>query len=286
MGYILCQAQGGINDIACQIWLCTDYEHNREIILTHWSYFGSDLFDIFDFKNYPVSVHPVAHLKSISYDAVEPPEEDYVKLFADKLDNISDISKRVKDFGVVFNKSREYPDSTLLLHDSCGGGSESVNFFINVDFTQKFKAFFKEKSASFPADYNALHIRHTDMKVDAETLLNHIHLLGTDPLFIGTDDVVLKTRILQKFKHAFSSDPQNNEGSNLHYKPNKEILESALVDLFVMVFSKNTIRNFYDEANVEVISGFCRLIDSLKEFKNDIFFKLNGVGLSSFAELF
>jgi hypothetical protein len=281
MGYILCQAQGGINDIACQIWLCTDYaiKHNKQIILTHWSYFGSDLFDVFDFTNYPVKVYPITHIKTITYDALEPAGlEEYVKLLFDKNNNFGPIASLIKDNGNVFDKTRTYPDSTLLLHDSCGGGTDSVKFFKNIGFAEKFKMFFKEKTAGFPLEYNALHIRYTDMKVDADALIKNIHSLGSDPLFIGTDSLALKTKILSEFEHTFSSQSITNRvNHNLHYMTNKEILEVALVDMFIMVFSKNKIEDFYREAQVDNTSGFCQLIDSLKDVKNDIRFKLNAL---------
>jgi hypothetical protein len=56
---------------------------------------------------------------------------------------------------------------------------------------------------------------------------------------------------------------------------NKEILENALVDLFVMVFSKNKIEDFYKKTEVNITSGFCKLIDALKDMKNDIRIKLD-----------
>jgi hypothetical protein len=282
-GYILCHAQGGINDIACQVWYCTDYanKHNREIILTNWSYFGSDLFDVFDFSNYPVKIHPIDHLNNITYDNVEPPEcEDYVKLFLDKKKNLSiidslfyrnpeDIHKR------IFIKTCSYSDSTLLLHESFGGGLWSMHFFENVGFTEKFQTFFKEKTANFPMEYNSIHIRHTDMKVDSDILVKNIHLFDDSPLFIGTDDPILKKSILDKFENAFSTEFKDMPTINLHYLKNKEILENALVDLFVMVFSKNKIEDFYKKTEVNITSGFCKLIDALKDMKNDIRIKLD-----------
>jgi hypothetical protein len=274
-GYILCRAQGGLNDLTCQIWKCTEYaiKHNRAIILTHWSYFGSDLFDVFDFSNYPVKVYPIDHLKSITYKSVEPAgEEDYIALFMDKPNNIDRISVLHSNERRVFDRTRAYDDSTLLLHDSCGGGIDSVQFFKHIEFTERMKEFFKAATVTFPQQYNALHIRHTDMKVDSVTLLKKLDSLPR-PLFIGTDDPQLKEAILttdpETFSTRFETTPTEYT-HNLHYQSEKETLEWAVVDLLVMVFAANTMKDYYEAAQVDIPSGFCRLIDALKPYKSDL----------------
>jgi len=272
-GYILCQAHGGLNDIACQIWTCTMYamKHNRGIILTHWSYFRSDLFEIFDFSDYPIPVYPLDKFKSITYDAVEPEvSKDYLNCFLDKPNNIKNIADYVFCIPVTtFNKEKEYPYTTLLFHDSCGGGSHSIQFFKHVKFTPYMIQFYKEKTLDYPLEYNALHIRNTDIKTDVQPLLQTIN--NKIPLFIGTDDTSLKEYILKTYPNTFSSSFNTNNTGNLHYRNEKYILEWAIVDLISMVFSQNTIKSTYNIAKVPITSGFTHLIDLLKTIKSKIY---------------
>jgi hypothetical protein len=278
--YILCQAQGGINDIMCQIWVCTEYalKYKREIILTHWSYFGASLFDVFDFKDYPVKVHPINTLNYINYTSVEPSDcEKYVELFKDKYKNWGKIAKNITNSTRIFDKSKSYPSTTLLLHDSCGGGKNSILFLEHIQFTQEFKSFFKDKTQTYPPRYNAIHIRNTDIKTNVPKLLNIIEKFTEIPCFIGTDDILLKKYILENYKNTFSCshDKITNIGDhNLHYMKDKYILELALVDLFTMVFSENTITQVYTLAEEPIISGFSILIDSLKISKELYYSKL------------
>lgn len=277
-GYILCQAQGGLNDIACQIWVCTEYaiKYQREIILTHWSYFSSDLFDVFDFTDYPVKVHPITLLKDISYISVEPSDcNEYVELFKDKHGNFDKIYNLHTNDTRRFDKNRSYGATTLLLHDSCGGGSESVNFIQHVQFTKRFKEFFREKTRSYPPVYNAIHIRNTDIKTNVAAILNVINVFIKIPCFIGTDDLGLKHEILDIIPNTFSSsfDPIAIE-TNLHYTRSKDVLEWALIDLFTMVFSYNTISEVYLLAGEKITSGYSRLIDALKTSKDTLRGKL------------
>jgi hypothetical protein len=277
-GYVLCQAHGGINDMTCQIWICTDYaiKHNRDIILTHWSYFGCNLFDIFDFSNYPVKVYQFDHLRKINYDAVEPAScTELASLLSDMPNNFEKIHHIVANKPHVFYLEKSYDKSTLLVRSSWGGGFDSVNFFRNIEFTSRFKNFFREKTSTFPKKYNALHIRHTDIKVDSDVLIKNLDEFNSIPMFIGTDDMLLKQKVLEKFGNAFSSTFNLIPENNLHYLPNKDILEWALVDLFVMVLSENRIEDIYKKTGINMISGFSKLIDALKPYKNDMRSKIN-----------
>lgn len=271
-GYILCQAHGGLNDITCQIWHCTVYalKHDKSIILTHWAYFGSDLFEIFDFSNYPVPVFSLDKLRSITYDAVEPSvSEEYVKCFLNKTANINEMQKFMSPTTSlnVFDKTKTYPETTLLFHDSCGGGLESIEFFKHIQFTIYMYRFFRDQAKNFPKLYNALHIRNTDIKTDVYPLLETINTTKL-PLFIGTDDLSLKKYILTTYRSTFATSFEAKKDIvNLHYADTKYVLEWALVDLLMMVFSENTIKSSYDKAGLIIHSGFTRLIDGLKTIK-------------------
>jgi hypothetical protein len=37
-----------------------------------------------------------------------------------------------------------------------------------------------------------------------------------------------------------------------------------------MVFAANTMKDYYEAAEVDMPSGFCRLIDALKPYKSDL----------------
>jgi hypothetical protein len=246
-------------------------KHNRSIILTHWSYFKSDLFDIFDFSNYPVPVYPLKKFKSITYDAVEPEvSKDYLNCFLDKPNNMRNIADNLNLIPTtVFNKEREYPETTLLFHDSAGGGDDSLEFFKHIKFTPFMARFYGEKTLNYPSEYNALHIRNTDIKTNVEPLLQTISN-NELPLFIGTDDISLKEHILKTYTNTFSSSFETKNDDNLHYVPDEYILEWAIVDLLSMVFSQNTIKSTYARAEVPIYSGFTRLIDLLKTIKSKI----------------
>jgi len=268
-GYILCQAQGGLNDIACQIWHCSQYaiQHQRSIILTKSAYFQTDLFDIFDFSDYPVPVYSLDKLKSITYDAVEPScLEGYVQLFLNKEANMKEISKYMALGYYRFDKAVTFSPTTLLFHDSCGGGSESIQFFKHIKFTPYMINFFREKTKSFPSEYNALHIRNTDIKTNVYPLLQNINT-NQLPLFIGTDDTSLKSYLLKTYCKTFSTAFKTNNTHNLHYVDEPHILEWAIVDLLSLVFSKNTMLSAYNQAGLTIESGYTRLIDGLKSNK-------------------
>jgi hypothetical protein len=268
-GYILCQAQGGLNDIACQIWHCTAYaiQHKRSIILTKSAYFQTNIFDIFDFSAYPVPVYPLEKLKSIAYDDVAPPYcEEYVKCFLDKDANQAEISKHMQKGGYRFDKSVFFSEKTLLLHDTCGGGSESLNFFRHIKFTPHMIKFFKDNTKGFPTEYNALHIRNTDIKTNVFALLQNINTSKL-PLFIATDDTHLKSYISKTYCKTFSTSFETDNGHNLHYVDAKFNLEWAIVDLLCLVFSQNTMLSIYEEAGVPIQSGYTYLIDGLKPLK-------------------
>jgi hypothetical protein len=179
------------------------------------------------------------------------------------------IGKLVTHDTRVFDKNTTYDDDELLLHDSCGGGLESVEFFKHIDFTTKMRAFFRGATENHPIHYNAIHIRHTDMKVDSVALMAKLEPTQ-HPLFIGTDDTLLKKRILATVANTFSTDFATMPTDTLHYLPDKGTLEWAMVDLLIMIFAENTMKMYYDHAGIDIISGFCRLIDALKPYKTDL----------------
>jgi len=245
-------------------------QHQRSIILTKSAYFKTDLFDLFDFSDYPVPVYPLYKLKSITYDNVEPAYcEEYVKCFLDKDANMKEISEYMSKGTYRFDKAVYYSPSTLLFHDSCGGGSESIQFFKSVKFTPYMKKFFNDNTKNFPSEYNAIHIRNTDIKTDIFPLLQTINT-NQLPLFIGTDDTSLKTYILRTYAKTFSTAFETKNGHNLHYVDEEHILEWALVDLLSLVFSNNTMLSAYNKAGLPIKSGYTNLIDGLKQIKEQL----------------
>lgn len=289
-GYILCQAHGGLNDIACQIWYCTEYaiKHNRSLILTQWTYKQTDLFDVFDFSDYPVPVYSLEKLKTIEYDAVAPIlSAAYVECFLDVKANSAQIIGFTQPTTRMhcFDASKQYLDTTLLFHDSCGGGSESFYFFKHIKLTPYMIKFFKEKTKGFPSDYNALHIRNTDIKTNVYPLMQNIDTTKL-PLFVATDDTYLKSYIIKTYCKTFTTTFETQNTHNLHYINEKHILEWCLVDLFCLVLSQNTMQTTYKDAGVDIHSGFTRLIDLLKplklQFYNQIYPKDMAVLLAYF----
>lgn len=266
---IFCRPRGGLNDILCQIHKCRIYaiKSNRELwVDTSRSGFHDCFSNYFEPTKDFYFGSPVGNICNDN--------SCFPKFLAHKLDSyelVYDMSVKnyvEKDTRIplTFNFNSYYPE-TILIHEQCGGGVESIRTLNLLNLKPVIKHKIKSIIDNL-GEYDSVHIRNTDLTTDYESFFDKIKDKIKGRVVVCTDDF-----ICQQYSTDFWGDkltllhsiPDTN-GEPLHMaKFNKEdryrLNVEVLIDLLVLASAKN----FYKcKTNQGRLSGFAKLVELLR----------------------
>ena len=264
---ILCRPRGGFNDMLCQIDKCRIYavKNNRDLwIDTRRSGFHDCLSNYFEPSREFYWGSPIAKVcndtscfptflahKIDSYTSVFDPY--FFRLFVDK--NTRNP--------LTFDFNSRY-DETILLHEQCGGGANSINVLellrLKHDIKHKIKHIIENLGT-----YDSIHVRNTDLTIDYKKLFQRLDDKIKGKVVVCTDDFGCQQYAKEFWGHKLvlihnvpdlSGQPLHRFKSTDQYTVNLKVL----IDLFVLASAEN----FYScKTNQGRISGFARLAESL-----------------------
>jgi hypothetical protein len=286
--FVLCVPHGGLNDSLCQIELCWQYceKNGRKLIidLSNSGFMVGNFFDYFSLINEVkdvdvMSSHIVKYLNSMRC---------YPHEFKGKIHRISFLWNKESHMfydlhtgrALTFDFSKKYYES-VLIHEQCGGGSLSYNFFDRIEFNLQLKSIIKNRLEILPSNYISIHVRNTDYRTEYEYHLKSlIGELDGENILICSDDASVFGFVRSNFlrSNIFTlSEPMIFHNKPIHVKSNydndttrRTATVNAFIDLMGMAFSKK-LYTFKSVAGNR--SGYSRLAQYLNENKN-IYFRL------------
>lgn len=272
---VFCRPQGGFNDSLVQISKCFSYAINygrRLIVDTS----RSGLLDVLENYFYPsflisgihfsipsgfsetsakVSCYPhCLNGRGINYKSQHSDQTNYVETMYNE--------RLTFDFNKKYNEE-------ILIHEQCGGGTSSIEFFDWAAPTRAVKKEINSRLKSAPQSYIALHIRHTDRKTRyTEFLAAAKPLIRGANVLICTDsyEVLSYARKFLDTSRTYSiSNIPDSHGQSLHHNTeltNRSTNMGALCDLAAMSRAKAII---HPTAAFGYRSGFVDLAVSLMQ---------------------
>lgn len=104
------------------------------------------------------------------------------------------------DLPIAFNFRSRY-DSRMLIYEQCGGGRASLRTLPYLRFHPRITRAIQTRLATLPDSYVAVHVRHTDMRLDYRAMFTAMRAM------VEGQDLVLCTDSLEVFEYAESCFP-------------------------------------------------------------------------------
>ncbi|TPW27859.1 hypothetical protein FJU08_19220 [Martelella alba] len=276
--YLLCRPHGGLNDMLVQIELCRAYaaSHARVLVVDMNRSGWKDDFQRY-FEPLP-GFGPVGRAWSM----------DMARHLAEINDVVpAEIGGRIRDYqfsqaGTVFllagsdiRLSFDFSvkhDARLLVHEQCGGGLESIDFLRHVRFTSEAANAILRRIIPLGADYDAIHVRHTDMKTDYQGFLKRIApALAGRRVLLCTDSHAVQQEapgLLAGCAEVLTLGAVPDTGDlGLHYHNEGDVFErnlGSLADLVALACSNSLyFTSVRDGDNTARVSGFSLLAEGL-----------------------
>ena len=278
---VLCRPRGGLNDALNQIAVCWDYAERfgrRLFVDASRSGLRAPFSDYFRARDPAADV--VLHPTPADEEAFErltawPPEvTGRIGCYVAAWDN---ATKCYRDDGadrapLRFERDRQHAES-LLVHEQCGGGSDSLDVLRRLRFTDPVAATVRARIAPLGDGYAGVHLRHTDDRVDAEGFLASLREpLAGRRVLVCTDD----PRLLEEARRILAGStvlaasaimdtgglPQHHAVSFPDAASRRRANLDALVDLMALAHAETVLlrRGFSGR-----LSGFGRLAKLLSE---------------------
>jgi hypothetical protein len=253
--YLLCRPEGGFNDMLCQIELCWRYAetHERTLIVdSAVTGFGDDFATYFrpaDGQHAELQLSPerLQQLNAATTfpEALKGRLGDYVKIWSDHAWRFVDSSSHEP---LSFDAERRYPH-VCLLHHQHGGGTVSLDALRRVRLQPALAKYIRERIAGLGADYDAIHVRHTDYVTDVGRFFGTLAgTLAGRRVLVCSDNAEVIGLARQTFKRAevvTVSDVPDLGGLPIHVHakaagiPVWQLNRDMLTDLFALATSSH-----------------------------------------------
>jgi hypothetical protein len=285
MKYLLCRPRGGLNDTLCQIEACWSYceKYNRRLIIdTKRSGIFVDLSELFvntsenEFIfNLPNELIEELNKLSCQIKVIEK-KIDIYKCEYEKENNYVESTTREK---LTFDFSIDHKEN-LLLHEQCGGGTDSINLLKRLKLTDELKKKFNH--CKIEGAYKSIHIRNTDYKTNHISLLNELkEELSGQKVLVCSDNqnvvedaktILSESDIISKTKNNFSEvgKPLHSTHNNYTYEQKKLLTENSIIDLLLLANSEKIYYSNLSGFNFVKLSGFTKLSILLNQHKDTL----------------
>jgi hypothetical protein len=275
--HLFCRPQGGWNDILVQISICFDYalRFQRHLIVDTCR---SGLLD--ELSKY---FRPILGARGISFSVPAGFAEKskrmscfpacltgrgigYASRFHENLNYIESTTGQQ----LAFDMSRDYYED-LLIYEQCGGGDKSKEFFEWTTLTPSARREIRRRIGALPAEYCALHVRHSDVKCRYIEFFQAVkgELNGRNVLICtdSVDALAAAQEILTESKTYSISNIPYTKGVSLHHSPgitDWNVNVGALSDLAAMSKASELFR---PSLALGYESGFVMLAANLMQTK-------------------
>jgi hypothetical protein len=287
--YLLCRPMGGWNDLLCQINLCYHYSriYNRVLVIdtnhisgiqdhfsNYFSFDGDNSMVFLSLSNDLIEIFSGSTIKNLTNGSYVNMESN--EWFHDKTNKIT------------FDMSSD-SDDHLLVHQSSGGGAQSIYFLRNLILENSISeaaraAYYELKKLN----YCSTLVRNTDYKTDYVSFFSSIEksVCLYEKILVGSDDKACldyasdffgdKFMSLSELPDANSGRPliSNYYGMDFQIKHNKRsLMELVVISLSSKFFVSeiNFLKNTPLPTGMK--SGYVMLADNLNKDKS-IFTKL------------
>ncbi|RST86864.1 hypothetical protein EJC49_08060 [Aquibium carbonis] len=207
--YLLCRPQGGLNDTLVQLELCRRHaaRFGRTLIvdLTQ-SGLRAHFDDVFIPRpNFgaPVIAHGPEIARELDQCASVRPAllAGRISTFVSDWDPGADsYVERESRQPIGFDPECDHPE-TLLVHDQCGGGRRGFRILDRLMLAPELANTVAARLIPLGADYDAIHVRHTDMSTDYERLFQRCRgLFAGRPLLVCSDSTTVKACAREVFE--------------------------------------------------------------------------------------
>jgi hypothetical protein len=278
---LLCRPRGGLNDNLCQIELCWRYAeaHNRTLIIDgKRSNLFPEFSDFFELFNPRIGVH----INSASAEDLEDAADCFPSELAGSInryrsvyspDHGHNFVEEVSKTRLSFDFSQDHA-ARILIHEQCGGGTESFDCLNRLTLSAKMKAIMVDTLEKIGAGYIGIHVRNTDYRTDFRPFFSNIHTetIGKR-LLVCSDDrgVIEEARAFFSEAETFVvSDIPNTNQHPLHERQNLSDEErhanavSSIVDLLALGASDKL---YFSDITRGYPSGYSRLAKYLNDHK-------------------
>lgn len=282
--YLLCRPRGGLNDLLCQVEFCWRYAERFDrtlVIDTSRSGLGGAFSRFFSPRvghgrvefEAPDRLLDKLNRSSCLPVSVQGRLSDYQ---TDQIDSENHVEKMSGE-RLSFDFSRDH-DETVLVHEQYGGGTGSINALRRVRLSDEMIKTVRAALAEIGTGYDAVHIRDTDYKTDAEFLFKAIsRRVAGKRLLVCSDNPVIVDRAKYHFRKSdvitVSKLPQTG-ARPLHDRETftsdeelKQTATSSIVDLLALGNAENY---YYTDVRDGFPSGFSRLAALLYKDKKVI----------------
>jgi hypothetical protein len=246
-----------------QLWEVTRVAKHlgREILFQMPIYRATRISDILDFSKYPVPIHvdEEAEKRLQTIDSVFP--ENYKPYLLD-LEQVPPTSITCSVTGAV-------PRTTLIVHDTPGGGYSGHHALLKCHFKASFvKSFYNKYSP--PPVYYTIHVRNTDLTINldqAEQMIaKFVSTYKSKPIYILSDNPETQDYFVSRYGLRKTHTTFVQGHLNLHSAgvSNTNILFDAFYDLCLISLSSGFLPIPCQNRGV---SGFGSLAQALQEQK-------------------
>lgn len=251
--YLLCRPEGGFNDMLCQIELCWRYAetHGRTLIVdSAATVFGDDFaryFRLAEGRHAELQLSPERRKQlnaaTLFPEAVQGRIDGYTKVWNEHAWGFVDASSHEP---LSFDANRRYPQ-TCLLHHQHGGGTVSLDALRRLRLQPELAQYIRGRIAGLGADYDAIHVRHTDYVTDVGHFFGSlVGKLAGRRVLVCSDNAEVITLARKTFKRAeivTVSDVPELEGRPIHLHgtaagvPAFDLNRDMLTDLMALAAS-------------------------------------------------
>ncbi len=281
MKFILCRPQGGLNDILVQIEKCCQYgeRFGRKVVVDteyeHSYTFRERFSTYFESKSENIVLDATEYLQSFESLSVYP------QCLQGKLSEYRAHWQNINGYFVFAESETATPtqfdlntafEEDLLVHHQGGGGHQSSLLGHRLKLTQSMFDELAHRLDLIGGEFDAAHVRHTDMQSNYSEAIDKLRNLNFTKLFIATDNKV----ILEIFRSAF---PDKNiisfshlpeiVGQPIHFGhagvPINIANKEAILDLFTLAFAKTLTLCRAMDVPYSEYSGYSMLAKNLHE---------------------
>lgn len=253
--FLLCRPQGGLNDIMVQVEECCKYgERFGRIVIVDTDYQNSITFRD-KFSNYFVSKQENFVLDASPYLGAFESLLVYPNCLTGKINTYQAKWHEVNNKFLFVEKETATPiqfdfetafEEDVLVHHQCGGGAQAISLGKRLTITQNLFEELVYRLDSIHGEFDAVHIRHTEMKSNYHEAIEQLQKKYFTKLFVATDNrsmlEIIRSTFPEKSIISFSRLPEK-AGQPIFFGytdvPIKIANREAILDLFTLAFAKS-----------------------------------------------
>jgi hypothetical protein len=252
MRFVLCRPIGGLNDMLCQIEKCCRYAETygrRVVVQTDGGFHPSFQLCL---GHYLISMQErLVFAEALGEGFFEglsvQPRSLQGRLSETDFLPARGIGLRDRVSGdlISFDFMKEHAED-VLVHNLFGGGDDAFSALARVRLHDAVADEIVARIGEMGAGYPAVHVRHTDMRSEYESVLQELQRCQFDRLFLATDngDVVkdFRSRLRGTVIYSFSDLPEQagqpvHRLRGLNRSDRHRLNQQAFVDLLLLALS-------------------------------------------------